>query len=320
MKSQNDWQPTATIAMLRRRAELLSQIRSFFDQRGFFEVQTPLLSRESIIDRYIDPIAVEVQAAGSSDRFYLQTSPEFGMKRLLAAGADAIYQITTAFRAGESGQRHNPEFTMLEWYRVGDSYQRGMQLLSDFAQSILPAPAAEIITYREAFLRHTGADPFAADDSKLVALLPDNRTQRSDLDRDNLLNWILAERIETNLGREGPTIVCDWPSAQAALAKVRLETPPVAERFELFVAGVELANGYHELTDADELARRMAFAQAQRAANGHVRIPQPERLLQAMRNGLPDSCGVAVGFDRLLMVIEGRSNIREVIAFPLDRA
>lgn len=314
-----DWQPTASIEMLRRRAAILSRIRAFFDQRSFFEVQTPLLSRETIIDRYLEPIGLELHLAGQTGQFFLQTSPEFGMKRLLAAGADAIYQISSAFRGGELGQRHNPEFTMLEWYRVGDSYPQGMQLLAEFSQAILSPQPPEILTYRQAFERHAGVDPFA-DRQTLAQFFPDSPNPLPDLDRDNLLNWILAERVEPNLGKVHPQIVCDWPSNQAALAKVRPGDPPVAERFELFFAGVELANGYHELTDADELARRMDVAQAQRQGAGNQPLPVPARLIDAHRSGLPNCCGVAVGVDRLLMVLESRTSLCDVLAFPFDRA
>lgn len=320
MESHADWRPTATVGTLRRRAELLAQTRRFFDGRGFFEVQTPLLSRETIVDRYLDPMAVDLELAGRRERFYLQTSPEFGMKRLLAAGANPIYQIGPAFRAGESGSSHNPEFTMLEWYRQGDSYPQGMQLLSDYAQDILRGPPAEIMTYRAAFERYAGVDPFAAREPQLSALLPVDRRSDSGFDRDNLLNWIMAEQVEPNLGRRQPAIVCDWPASQAALAKVREGEPAVAERFELFVGGVELANGYHELSDPEELSRRMDQAQVRRIAAGQAALPRPDRLRDALRAGLPDCCGVAVGFDRLLMVVEKLSSIADVMAFPIDRA
>ena len=203
MNPQNDWQPTATIAMLRRRAELLRRIRAFFDERGFFEVQTPLLSHDTIVDRYLDPIPVALSIAGQPYQLFLQTSPEFAMKRLVAGGAEAIYQIGAAFRAGEAGDQHNPEFTMLEWYRVGDSYHEGMKLLSDFSQAILHAPPSDIITYREAFNRFAHIDPFTAQEAELRALLPSDTDDAAGYDRDNLLNWIMADRVEPNLAPPG---------------------------------------------------------------------------------------------------------------------
>ncbi len=320
MTPQNDWQPTATIEMLRHRAKLLRLIRAFFDEQGFFEVQTPLLSHDTIVDRYLDPIPVALSIEGQPHQLFLQTSPEFAMKRLVAGGAEAIYQIGAAFRAGEAGDQHNPEFTMLEWYRVGDSYAAGMTLLSDFSQAILKTPPSEIITYREAFNRFAHIDPFTAQEAKLRALLPSDTDDATGYDRDNLLNWIMADRVEPNLGIGRPNIICDWPPSQAALARIRPDSQPVAERFELFVAGLELANGYHELTDAAELSRRMERANELRRADGNISLPTRNRLQAAMQRGLPDCCGVAVGFDRLLMAASGSPSIRDVIAFPIDRA
>jgi lysyl-tRNA synthetase class 2 len=320
MSNRDPWRPTATIELLRRRAELLSRVRQFFDSRNFIEVQTPVLSHETIIDRYLDPIPVDVVIAGAPRRVYLQTSPELAMKRLLAAGASAIYQIGPAFRAGESGPRHNPEFTMLEWYRVGDSYQQGIQLLSEFAQAAIGAVSAEVLTYREAFCRFAEVDPAAADHPTLAKLLPEDVRQSGRWDRDDMLNWIMAHRIEPRLGLERPVIICDWPAHQAALANVRSEDPPVAERFELFIGGFELANGYHELIDPDELMRRMQQAQSLRIAAGHPQLTLPTRLHRALQQGIPDCCGVALGFDRLLMVREQCSSIADVLTFPIDRA
>lgn len=320
MTAQGDWRPTANIATLRHRAEMLRQIRAFFDQRGFFEVQTPLLSRDTVVDRYLEPIPVELSVAGATGQFYLQTSPEFAMKRLLAAGAKAIYQVGPAFRAGEAGPQHNPEFTMLEWYRIEDSYEQGMKLLSDFNQSILQTSPAEVITYRQAFTRFAGVDPFSATDAELRALLPPETEDAVGYDRDNLLNWIMAAMVEPNLGLNQPNILCDWPPSQAALAKIRPGDIPVAERFELFMAGVELANGYHELVDATELTRRMERTNLLRVAQGAPALPTTSRLQLAMQDGLPDCCGVAVGVDRLLMAATGKASIAEVIPFPVDRA
>jgi lysyl-tRNA synthetase class 2 len=320
MSIPDDWRPTASLKMLRRRAALLRNVRAFFDERGFLEVQTPLLSRDTVVDRYLEPIEVHVPLLGRRQRMFLQTSPEFAMKRLLCAGATAIYQIGPAFRAGEAGERHNPEFTLLEWYRTGDSYAAGMQLLSEFSQAILSTGPAEILTYQEAFLRFAQIDPWQASDAELLRELPAEQLQSGSNDRDNLLNCILVQRIEAQLGQGVPTIVCDWPASQAALAQIRNQAVPVAERFELFASGVELANGYHELTDSDELARRMELANQFRRRDGVAEFPTTSRLQAAMREGLPAACGVAVGLDRLLMVAENCSSIRDVLAFPFDRA
>lgn len=320
MTSRDDWRPTATLAALQRRAQLLAATRHFFDERGFIEVQTPVLSSESIVDRYIDPVATTLIVAGSPRTFYLQTSPELAMKRLIAAGATAIYQIGPVFRAGESGRLHNPEFTMLEWYRVGDSYQQGIELLGEFAAAILRVAPAEMLTYREAFQRHAGIDPFAEENAQWDLLDADRLARANELSRDDRLNWLMSEKVEPHLGWERPAIVCDWPVTQSALARVRPGEPPVAERFELFVRGLELANGYHELTDAEELRARMERAAAARKAAGADVFRGPTRLCAAIQAGMAECCGVAVGFDRLVMAAGGHPSIADVIPFPIDRA
>jgi lysyl-tRNA synthetase class 2 len=325
-----DFWPTANWARLRLRAQLLDRLRQFFKQRGFLEVETPLLSSDTVVDRHIEPLPVTLldgpRTGGPTTtcgRLWLQTSPEFGMKRLLAAGGEAIFQVTKSFRGGESGAWHNLEFTLVEWYRVRDSLAEGMQLLDELAQVLLGRGPAERLTYQDAFLRQVGVDPHSADVSSLRHALVARCGQTSDwasFDRDALLDLLLVECVEIHLGRTRPTIVYDYPASQAALAVVRHEEPPVAERFELYVDGVELANGYHELRDAEELRRRMARANDQRAAEGKARLPEVNRLLAAMKHGLPRCTGVALGFDRLVAIAAGVRSIREVMAFPFERA
>lgn len=311
----SDFHPTASLDILRCRAELLKRVRAFFDDRSFLEVETPLLSHDTVIDRHLDPLPVTLfadpRAAERGPRLWLQTSPEFAMKRLLAAFADrgsadsalpAIYQVTKAFRAGEAGRLHNPEFTIVEWYRVGDDYSAGMQLLSDLAEATLGLGPAECITYREAFLRHAHVDPLAE--------------PLDDLQRDQLL----VQQVEPKLGQNRPTILLDYPASQAALARVRPGNPPVAERFELYVRGIELANGYHELLDPAVLRERNRTINEHRAAEGKYTLPADSRLLAAMDHGLPPCAGCALGFDRLVMVATGAQSIQEVMAFPIDRA
>ncbi len=305
MNETGNWRPTADIQALRRRAEILRAIRTFFDSRGFFEVQTPCLSRDVVVDRYIHPLTVSVDTGGGGQTFWLQTSPEFAMKRLLAAGADAIYQIGPAFRADELGDQHNLEFTMLEWYRVGDDYQAGMDLLDTFAQVLLdPCAAAKRLTYRDAFLEFAGIDPFVAG-----------------LNADQL-NVLMSERVETGLAALDAVIIHDWPADQSALARTRTDERGqlVAERFELYVRGVELANGYHELVDADELLARNRRVNELRQQDGQVALPVDSRLIEAMRNGLPGCSGVALGIERLLMLALGATEIRSVMAFDSHRA
>jgi lysyl-tRNA synthetase class 2 len=301
-----DFLPTATLEMLRRRAELLKQVRRFFDDRGFLEVETPLLSHDTVVDRHLDPLPVTLfsdpRHSELGPQLWLQTSPEFTMKRVLAAGAQAIYQITKAFRGGEAGRLHNPEFAIVEWYRVGDDYAAGMQLLSDLAAALLGRGDAERLTYRDAFLRHAGIDP-----------LPDSL---DDLQRD----VILTQQVEPHLGRDRPTILHDYPASQSALARIRPGNPPIAERFELYVDGIELANGYRELLDPAVLRERNRTNNELRAADGKYTLPENSRLLDAMDHGLPACSGCALGFDRLVMVATGAQSIQEVMAFPIDRA
>ncbi len=329
--SDRDFLPTAKWEMLKLRAELLRRLRRFFEDRGFVEVETPLLSHDSVVDLHIDPIPVSLfedpRAPHTGQRMWLQSSPEFGMKRLLAAGADKIFQVTKAFRAAERGARHNPEFTIVEWYRLGDNLEQGVDLLAELACKMLPAQQVERISYATAFHRHLGINPHIATVTELsnraVALggrPPDSLGET----RDEWLNFLLATYVEPKLGVDRPTILFDYPASQAALARTRrVDGEPgyeVAERFELYVEGVELANGYHELVDAQALRDRNRVANTQRAADGRYTVPEESRLLAAMDQGLPPCAGVALGFDRLVMIVSGARDIREVIPFPIDRA
>jgi len=309
--------------MLRLRARLLQQTREFFAERRFLEVETPLLSADTVVDRHLDPIAVSLPSRRQTDPLWLQTSPELAMKRLLAAGGDSIYQITRAFRDGEKGTLHNCEFTIVEWYRNGDTMEAGISLLSDLSESLLETEAADRIGYREAFLEYAEIDPLTAESPHLAQLataaglaIPSHFGD----DRDDWLDLLMLDLVIPQLGRERPVIVYDYPASQAALAKIRSGNPPVAERFELFYQGLELANGYHELLDADELRRRTIEANRQRQATGKRPLPVENRLLEAMRAGLPPCTGVALGFDRLVMLVGGASKISEVMAFCGDRA
>jgi lysyl-tRNA synthetase class 2 len=325
--SAGDWRPTATWPRLRLRAELLERTRRFFAERGFLEVETPLLSADTVVDRHLDPLAVtlprDVRQPEAGRALWLQTSPEFGMKRLLAAGGEAIYQITRAFRAGERGPLHNPEFTIVEWYRRGDSMNDGMALLSDLAQALLNAPPAERLSYGEAFERHVGVDAHRATVDELAAAARRHGLSFSDTmageDRDGWLNLLLAHLVEPHLGAAAPTILFGYPASQAALATLDPHEP-VARRFELYVRGIELANGYEELLDGQVLRRRNEETNRRRAADGKPALPADSRLLEAMDHGLPPCTGVALGFDRVVMLAAGAERIEEVIAFPIERA
>jgi len=317
---RNHWRPTATLDALRARAAVLAVIRRFFDERGVLEVETPALSAATVTDLHLHSVACRLDVVGRSAR-YLQTSPEFAMKRLLAGGSGPIYQICKAFRDGEQGRRHNPEFTMLEWYRPGWDHHRLMDEVDELLQTVLGVAAGERVSYADAFLRHTGVDPHAADDGELrarVAALGVSGV--AELDRDDLLNLLLSHSVEHRLGVGCPTFLFDYPASQAALARVRPGDPPVAERFEVFIDGIELANGFHELADPEEQRRRFEADLGERRRRGLPEVAVDGRLLAALAAGLPDCAGVALGVDRLVMLKIGTRDIADVIAFPIDRA
>jgi lysyl-tRNA synthetase class 2 len=351
LKPARDFLPTADWPRLRLRAQLLERARAFFSSRGFLEVETPILSHDVVVDRHLDPFSTILSAdprrPNAGEQLFLQTSPEFAMKRLLAAGGEAIYQITRAFRnGGERGRLHNPEFTIVEWYRVGDGLREGMQLLSDLAEALLTRGPAELVSYRDAFERHLGIEPHADSIETLVAAATRHKIAVPAglaRDRDGLLNLLLVELVEAHLGRGRPTILYDYPASQAALARVRQasneqrrvrqpagtpqaedgtrpEYVDVAERFELYVDGIELANGYHELLDAGALRERNVRANQERLADGKPQLPNNSRLLAAMEAGLPPCAGVALGFDRVVLIAAVAKQIDEVIAFPIERA
>jgi lysyl-tRNA synthetase class 2 len=303
--------------LLEVRALLLGKIRQFFDQRGFLEVETPLLATAVIPELHLEPMEVTPfhPTTDVAPRQYLQASPEAPMKRLLAAGATAIYQVTRSFRAGERGRHHRPEFTLVEWYRTGDDMQAGMELLDTLVQHLLATAPAARTSYREAFVRQVGICPHGATGAELARQAAARGVAAAEgmdrTDRDQWLNLLLDASVQPTLGQSDPEIVYHYPASQAALAKTATDENglPVAERFELYFRGVELANGYHELTDATELRQRLEGVNAARHADGRRRLPMPERLLAAMESGMPPSAGVALGFDRLLMLALGAESI-----------
>ncbi len=329
--------PSASITTLQARSQLTQAIRQFFHAQGYWEVETPLLSSDVCVDLWLDPIVVPV-GAGEPLR-YLQTSPEFAMKRLLVAGAEAIFQFTKAVRGLERGPRHNPEFTMLEWYRVGDDDRDQMAFTEALVrqavhaagqtESLIPcrpllaeAPFQRV-PYDLAFEQAIGTRVLkrtAPELRELAESLAVRVHAPESLDRDAWFNLLLAERVEPWIAQQGALFLHDFPASQSALARVRDEDPPVAERFELYIGGVELCNGYHEITDADELRSRMERQAALRARQGLSALPARSHLETAMRRGYPASAGVALGFDRLLMWLWGCERIDDVIAFPWERA
>jgi lysyl-tRNA synthetase class 2 len=324
------WRPSADLATLRVRAELLQRIRAFFAARGVLEVETPVLSAAAVTHPPLASFRTTYSGPGPRHgrTFYLHTSPEFPMKRLLAAGSGCIYQIARGFRDGEAGRRHNPEFTLLEWYRVGFDPQRLMGEVTALVTALLAGRLTlrepERLSYRELFQRHLDLDPHRASAAALAACaayhaVPVPPGMPPD-DTDPWLDLLLTHWIEPRLDAGRLIFVYDYPASQAALARLRPGDPPVGERFELYLNGLELANGFHELGDAHEQRRRFARENAARRALGLPVMPMDEHLLDALEAGLPDCAGVALGFDRLVMLAAGKDSIQEVIAFPLDRA
>jgi lysyl-tRNA synthetase class 2 len=309
--------------MLCLRAEVLAQIRAFFADRKVLEVETPLLASAPVTDLHLYALSCRYRGPGADEgrELYLQTSPEFAMKRLLAAGIGAVYQICKAVRDGEAGGRHNPEFTILEWYRPGWDHHRLMDEVDELLQLVLGTGPGDRLTYATVFEGHAKIDPFSISKEELVSQAERLGVVEPDvLDRDDLLNLVLTHVVEPQLGRGRPTFVHDYPASQASLARIRPGDPSVAERFEAFSEGVELANGYHELTDPAEQRRRFKADNIARRAKGLPVAPIDVRLLAAMEHGLPDCAGVALGVDRLLMLAAGAREISDVLAFPIDRA
>ncbi len=298
---------------LRQRGELLERIRRFLAERGYLEVDTPCLYPQTVIDRHLEPVAVRLR----DWTWFLQTSPELCMKRLLAAGSGPIFQIAHAFRAGEVGHLHRTEFTIVEWYATGKNYHELMDEVADLASAVLGLQHVSRMSYREAFLEYAQVDPFSAGTATLARLAARRGLCAPERhDRDELLDFLLATAVQPSLPADQLVFLYDFPATQAALACLRPGELPLAERFELFVNGVELCNGYQELADPDELARRMERENELRVRRGRRPLPPPAELIRTLRRGLPACSGVALGFDRLLMLALGASSTGEVI--PID--
>lgn len=326
-----DWTPTAAAEALRLRARLYACIREFFAARAVLEVETPVLSRAGNTDPNIASFALQFSGRtdGAPRTRWLRTSPEFPLKRLLAAGVGDCYELGRVFRDGEAGGRHNPEFTMLEWYRVGLDHEQ----LAD--EAIELAQAALALVGREARVAHRsfralyrdvlGIDPFTASVEVLRNALGDVRIEPEGLSRDDWLDLLMTHRIQPGFPGDQLLAVRDYPASQCALARVRAEGEPgdgmpVAERFELYLGPLEVANGYHELRDATEQRARFERDRVLRQSRGDVLPPVDEALLAALASGLPDCAGVALGVDRLLMAMLGTGRIADVLAFDFARA
>lgn len=377
------WRPTAPLENLRRRAILYRTIRSFFDRLGFIETTTPFLSRDTVVDRFVEPISVAVplcwsEKDGFAERrfreletarreattFYLQTSPEFAMKRLIAAGMEAIYQLAPACRRGDRGAWHNVEFTMLEWYRRGDDYRTGRRLLAELALGVANEFWSETglepkrwgqnavveRTFADVFEEKTGINPHwatcgdlrdfadrakiaypesyvAEENERLTENGGNSEAGKTGATKDDWLDLIFSEVVQPGLGGDAAAIVYDYPASQSQLAKTRREFDnergeafAVTERFELFVDGIEMANGYHELLDASVLRARIETTSEERRRDGSSELPRESRLLQAMEAGLPACSGCALGVDRFFAVLIGAQSLDETLAFPIEIA
>jgi len=321
------WRPSASLAAMNARAALLATTRAFFAERGVLEVETPITSRAAVSDPALDSLATRWHGPGYPNGLplYLQTSPEFPMKRLLAAGVGPIYQVCKVFRDGERGRHHHPEFSLLEWYRPAWGYRDLMAEVADLVRAILGAPelAAEEIRYRDLFRHRLGVDPWNSSPKSLrrVAVAQGLGGARDlDLSLDGWLDLLLSHCLEADLGRGRMTFVYDYPQTQSALARVSDDPEAHGERFELYLEGMELANGFDELTDAAEQRHRFAQDLAVRAVAGRVTPPIDNAFLAALGAGMPPASGVALGLDRLLMVRVGADHIDQVLTFPAERS
>lgn len=331
MQAMSDWRPSASLDILKLRARMLAQIRTFFSERGLLEVETPCFSSAatpdpalaSLTTRYTGPLYPRGQD------LYLHTSPEFPMKRLLAAGSGSIYQVCKVFRDGESGRLHNPEFTLIEWYRVGFNHLALMDEVEALVREVLAGRLTLLetqrLSYREAFEHYTGLNPHSARAADFAqAARAHGIEPPASLDphgeEDAWRDLLLTHIIEPHLGQGRLSFLYDYPASQASLAQVRADNAALAERFELYLNGVELANGFHELADSQEQRSRFQRQLQARAAAGQTGVPLDERLLDALRHGLPACAGVALGFDRLVMLAAGVKTVQETLAFPVDRA
>lgn len=318
MDTELPWEPSASIELLRKRSQYMSQIRQFFVDRQYLEVETPVMARYGVTDIYLS----NIKASFRGQSYSLQTSPEYHMKRLLAAGSGPIFQIARVFRDDEFGRWHNPEFTLLEWYQLGIDHHALLAEVDVLLQTILQCPPAIKKTYQQAFLETCDLDPFSSSIEQFKAVLQhydlDNVLPHNETDRDQYLFLLMSHVVEPALGKENaPVAVYDFPVSQASLAQV---TDGFAERFEVYYKGVELANGFHELTDVNAQSQRFAEDQRLRMQHNLPDVQADTFLLKALQHGLPACSGVALGIDRLLALALEQERIAQVMSFDFSRA
>lgn len=311
--------PSACLALIEERAELNRWVREFFSQRSVLEIETPILSQAAVSDPYIQPVTASVLGK----TYYLQTSPEYPMKRFLCAHPRCIYQIAKVFRQGEAGTRHNPEFSMLEWYRMGFDHQQLMDEVAELVSEYLGITQQWRVSYGQLFAEYLNINPFTATDEALWQKLQQLQGEFPKVNRLGLLDLLMTHYLEPQLPRDTLVFVDDFPADQAALARIESNASgcqSVAKRFELYVNGYEIANGYWELADAEELRQRFQQDQCTRKDLGQAPRPLDEPLLAAMASGFPDCAGVALGLDRLLMLKTQQPSIKAVLSFDIERA
>ncbi len=319
------WMPSAPITNLLKRAAILSKIRSFFSDRGVLEVETPTMSHATVTDIHLFPFETRFLGVSPENNvtLYMMTSPEYHMKRLLTAGSGSIYQLGRSFRNKEVGRYHNPEFTMLEWYRLHYDMYRMMDEVDDLLQQILGCDSSEVLSYQQVFLRHLNIDPLTANKKQLrelaVKLDLSNLTD-SEEDSDSLLQLLFTIEIQKYIGPDKPVFVYHFPAKQAHLAEINAEDNRVAERFEVYFKGVELANGFRELTDSSEQRQRFEQDRIKRAQLGLPQYPIDNNFLDALQHGMEPCSGVALGVDRLVMLALGAESLSDVLSFTLGRA
>ncbi|RIZ70782.1 MAG: EF-P lysine aminoacylase GenX [Methylococcales bacterium] len=325
---QSDWQPSCSIELLRLRAQLLAEIRGFFSARAVLEVETPLLSYSSGTDPQLDFFTSDYCSYPLQQTLYLQTSPEFAMKRLLAAGSGSIYQICKAFRNGESGRTHNPEFTIIEWYSVDFTLTQLMDEIADLIAVLFKdryqLETTQRISYQEVFYKNTGLDPllFNYEQYSAYALKSESpeAIELCKADHNAWLDFIFSHHIQPSMGKNALCMVYGYPACQSSLARINKDNSKVTDRVEIFINGIELGNGYYELTDAQEQNQRFDKEIELRQQSNRPIIVKNTQLIAALEAGLPECSGMAIGIDRLLMVLTKNNHIEDVIPFSLARS